>query len=179
MYALTATEAAALTGVDEKLIRKDVEQGVVDALSPPRFAERALVYFSATAAFALHLATSERRRLYRLVCEAVDAREPKLALGAGWTLDVAAIEETLRERQQGFEAWKGGLVVDDKVLGGEPVFPNSRLAVRHVGELLRRGTEPAEVLEDYSYLTPRDLEFARLYTIAYPRVGRPRAQAAP
>lgn len=177
MLALTTNEVAALTGLDEKFVRKDVEQGVVEALTPPRFAEHALVYFFATAAFAFHLATAERRRLYRMVSKAVENREPTLELGPGWTLDIAAICAKLLERQSGFEAWKAGLVEDEGILGGEPIFPKSRLAVRHVGEMLRRGATAAEVLEDYPYLSERDLDYARLYTTAYPRIGRPRAQA--
>jgi uncharacterized protein (DUF433 family) len=64
------------------------------------------------------------------------------------------------------------------ILGGEPVFPGSRLAVRHVGEMLGRGGEPREIWEDYPYLTEEDLAFARLYTLAYPKMGRPRARAS-
>ena len=75
------------------------------------------------------------------------------------------------------EEWKGEVIVSETILGGEPVFPSTRLAVRHVGEMLRRGTERAEILEDYPYLTDQDLDFARLYAIAYPRIGRPRVQA--
>jgi len=179
MLALTTNEVAALTGLDEKAVRKDVEQGVVEVTSPPRFAEQAIVYFFARAVFAFNLAARDRRRLYALISEAVAAGVTQLDLGPGWSLDVASIGADLRERLAAFEAWKAGVVSDENVLGGEPVFPNSRLAVRHVGEMLRRGADRAEVLEDYPYLTERDLDFARLYAIAYPRIGRPRAQAAP
>ncbi|MCK6576113.1 DUF433 domain-containing protein [Myxococcota bacterium] len=58
------------------------------------------------------------------------------------------------------------------------MFPGSRLAVRHIGEMLARGADPAEVREDYPELTERDIEFARLFAVAYPRIGRPRGQAA-
>ena len=64
----------------------------------------------------------------------------------------------------------------DDILGGEPVFVGSRLAVRHVGGMLAQGTDLSEVQEDYPYLTERDIEFARLYVAAYPRMGRPRGQ---
>jgi uncharacterized protein (DUF433 family) len=60
----------------------------------------------------------------------------------------------------GFESWRAKLVVDAHVLGGEPVFPNSRLAVRHVGEMVLRGASRDEVREDYPYLEAIDLEFA-------------------
>jgi uncharacterized protein (DUF433 family) len=44
--------------------------------------------------------------------------------------------------------------------------------------MLARGAPAAEVREDYPDLTDADLDFARLYTAAYPRIGRPRGQAA-
>jgi uncharacterized protein (DUF433 family) len=59
-----------------------------------------------------------------------------------------------------FERWRANLVVDARILGGEPVFPKSRLAVRHVGETLLRGAAPDEVREDYPYLEALDLDFA-------------------
>lgn len=178
MHALTATEVAALTGLDEKAVRKDVEQGVVATGRPPRFAQDTLVYFYARAAFALHLATEDRKRLFALISAALDRRDPRLELGRGWVLDLAALESDLRARIAAFDAWKGGLVVSEDILGGEPVFAGSRLAVRHVGDMLLRGADPEEIQEDYPYLRAQDLEFARLYATAYPRIGRPRGQAA-
>lgn len=41
------------------------------------------------------------------------------------------------------------------------------------------GTSPKEVREDYPYLDDEDLEFATLYAVAYPRVGRPREASSP
>ena len=73
-----------------------------------------------------------------------------------------------------FESWKTRLVSDEAILGGEPVFPKSRLAVRQVGGMLLRGARREDVLEDYPYLTEQDLEFAPIFTKAYPRMGRPR-----
>jgi uncharacterized protein (DUF433 family) len=177
MIALTTTEAAALTGLDERSVRKDVEHGILDAGSPPRFAEVALVYFRACASFTFHLGAQDRKRLYADIANALETGRVRLDLGPGWTLDVAAVAGELRQRVAAFEAWREALVARDDILGGEPVFPGSRLAVRHVGEMLGRGAEPAEVREDYPYLTEQDIAFARLFAVAYPRIGRPRGQA--
>lgn len=35
-----------------------------------------------------------------------------------------------------------------------------------------------ETREDYPYLKREDIEFAKLYTMAYPKVGRPRTREA-
>src|SRR5262249_45683910 len=73
-----------------------------------------------------------------------------------------------------FEAWKAKLVCSPDILGGEPVFPGSRLAVRHVGGMLLRGASLKEIHEDYPYLSGEDIAFAKLYMEASSRVGRPR-----
>ena len=66
---------------------------------------------------------------------------------------------------------------DDAVLGGEPVFAGTRLAVRHVGGMRLKGEPAARIVEDYPYLTPDDVEFAALFAAANPPVGRPRSAA--
>lgn len=174
MLALTTAEVAAFTGLDEKSIRKDVEQGVVDVGSPPRFAERALVYFHARALFAFGLAADDRRRLFTVVADAIERHVATVELGRGWVLEVDRIAREVLGRVERFERWKALLVRSDDILAGEPAFPNSRLAVRHVGEMLLRGGNVVEIREDYPYLTDEDMEFAPLFATAYPRVGRPR-----
>jgi uncharacterized protein (DUF433 family) len=178
MLALTTPEAAALTGLDERAVRKNVEHGILDAGSPPRFAEVALVYLRACASFAFHLDARDRKRLYTDIADALARGRTRLELGSGWTLDVAAVASDLHSHVTDFEAWRGALVTRGDILGGEPVFPGSRLAVRHIGEMLARGASPDEVREDHPQLTERDVEFARLFAVAYPRIGRPRGQAA-
>ena len=59
-------------------------------------------------------------------------------------------------------------------MGGETVFPGSRLTVRHIGAMLERGESPEIIREDYPYLSEEDLKFAHLYVKAYPNLGRPK-----
>jgi len=44
--------------------------------------------------------------------------------------------------------------------------------------MARRGAVVKEIVEDYPYLEEQDVEFAKLYVTAYPRVGRPRVREA-
>jgi len=174
MQSLTTREVSAFTGLDEKSIRKDVEQGIVEVQSPPRFATASLVYFYARSLFAFQLAPADRKNLHRMISEALAEGRSHLELGTGWTLDVGALEQQVRDRLDAFGTWKDTLVVDPEILGGEPVFPGSRLSVRHVGSMVLRGGDRSEILEDYPCLTEVDLDYASLYTLAYPKVGRPR-----
>jgi uncharacterized protein (DUF433 family) len=59
-----------------------------------------------------------------------------------------------------FDAWKATLVLRADVLGGEVVFPNSRLSVRHIGEMARRGASVDEIVADYPNLSKQDVAFA-------------------
>lgn len=97
-----------------------------------------------------------------------------LDLTAVLSLKLGPLVRDLAELVEGFEDWKTRLVSQEDILGGEPVFAGSRLAVRRVGALAERGESATALLQDYPSLKPADIEFARLYTKAYPRVGRPR-----
>jgi uncharacterized protein (DUF433 family) len=59
------------------------------------------------------------------------------------------------------------------VLGGEAVFKNTRLSVNHIGKMRETGEAIADIIEDYPYLREDDVEFARLYFMSHPTVGRP------
>lgn len=68
---------------------------------------------------------------------------------------------TLDELQ--FNQWKSGLVTDTKIMGGETVFPNSRLTVRRIGLLLQSGESVQAIREDYPYLSDDDFRFSLRY----------------
>jgi uncharacterized protein (DUF433 family) len=85
------------------------------------------------------------------------------------TLSAAEIAVLLGDRLELFEAWRARLVTDDRILGGEPVFPKRRLAVRNIGGQVLKGVQAAELREEYPYLKDNDLEFAKVYTLAYPK----------
>ncbi|MSP17535.1 MAG: DUF433 domain-containing protein [Myxococcales bacterium] len=174
---LTTAEVAAFTGLDERAVRKDVEHGIFGSASPPRFGFAAVVYFRALSLLGLHLGTQDRRRIYQLIADALAAKKSTVEIGTVAEIRLAPLRKEIEERLAQFATWKRKLVTSDEILGGEPVFPKSRLAVRHVGGMLLRGASPEEIREDYPYVTEQDSEFARLYALAYPRVGRPRGEA--
>ena len=95
--------------------------------------------------------------------------------GAGATFGNGDIVIKLRERLSQFEQWKRERVQrDPQILSSEPTFKGTRLSVRHIGSMLLRGAPAEEVTDDYPYLSSEDLEFAKLFTAAYPPRGRPR-----
>jgi uncharacterized protein (DUF433 family) len=171
---LSATEVAALSGLDEGRVRKEVEYGI---LARPSFSFGDLVYFFAVAVLGVQLGVDDRKKLHELIAAAMARRHPPSRLEISPVLEVRLdrVASDAEGKLGRFEAWKKKRVVTDEgVLGGEPTFPQSRLAVRHVGGMLLKGASKDELLEDYPYLKDDDIEFAPVYTRAYPRMGRPR-----
>jgi uncharacterized protein (DUF433 family) len=71
---------------------------------------------------------------------------------------------TLTPRQEiRYQIWKRKLIHDPEIMGGETVFPNSRITVRRIAALVERGERPQVILEDYPNLRDIDLKFAPLY----------------
>ncbi|HEV3188989.1 MAG TPA: DUF433 domain-containing protein [Polyangiaceae bacterium] len=170
---LSATEVAALAGLDEGRVRKDVENGIFPR---PTFMFADLVYFFAVALLGVQLGVDDRRKLHALIAAAMAARRPPPRVEFGPVLEVRLdrVTKDAEEKLARFDAWKKKLVTDERILGGETVFPKSRLAVRHVGEMLLRGAAVDDVREDYPDLKDEDIEFSTIFTRAYPRMGRPR-----
>jgi uncharacterized protein (DUF433 family) len=179
---LSTNEIVALFGVDERRVRKEVEHGVLGGAKPLRFDLASVVYLVVLNQLGFELGVETRRTLFGEVTSALrsPSRRPStIPLGPIADLRLGRVVDEAERQIHRFEAWKSRLVTDDRILGGEPVFPKSRLAVRHVGEMLLRGASPADVFEDYPYLNEKDLDFAMMYTKAYPRMGRPSERQAP
>lgn len=177
---LSTNEVAALVGLDEKRVRKEVEHGLAGTGSPPRFSFTDAVYFGALVALGLHLVVDDRRKLHEIIAQAMKGKKPPARIEVSPVLDLklGRVAHAIGDRLQHFEAWKARLVTSEDILGGEPVFPKSRLAVRNIGEQALKGVPVADLREDYPYLKVRDIEFAKLYTLAYPKMGRPRERQA-
>jgi uncharacterized protein (DUF433 family) len=175
--ALTSNEVVALSGVDELRLRKDMEYGVIAPSSPPRFELDVVVYLSALAKLPFDLGVADRRRLRETIANALSAGEPPalLELGEFVELRLRELVRQVVDRRARFEAWKKRLTTSSTILGGEPAFPGTRLAVRAIGSMVLRGVDREELREDYPQLGDEDLEYARMFVIAYPRRGRPRA----
>jgi uncharacterized protein (DUF433 family) len=181
MTELTTSEVTALFDLDERRVRKDVEYGVFGELdSPPRFDLAEVVYLYTVAGIGFELGVEDRKKLYRMIAGALRGKRPHvLELGAHVVVKLGSTVHDVEARLSDFEKWKKKLVEREDVLGGEPVFPKSRLAVRHIGEMARRGASVEEITSDYPNLSKQDVEFAMRFAAAYPRVGRPRGREAP
>jgi uncharacterized protein (DUF433 family) len=171
----TPSEAAAFVQLPAKRVYKELEYRVITSASyPPRLPFSALIYLRALKEINFTFSVDERIELYRRLVEALEQSLPSLEIAKFFILQLDSIQSELSDLIMRFNAWKQHLVASPDIMGGETVFPGTRLTVRHVGAMLERGESPDVIREDYPYLSSEDIEFASLYVRAYPSVGRPK-----
>lgn len=172
----TPNEAAALIEISPKRIYKEIEYRIICAGTPNhnQLSFGTLVYLRALKEINFDFSVSYRIHFYEALQTAWEQQITSLEFGKFFTLKIGEIGQELQLLIDRFEAWKAKLVNNPNILGGETVFPNSRLSVQRIGGSLERG-ETLEVLrEDYPYLTDEDFAFARIFVKAYPIQGRPK-----
>jgi uncharacterized protein (DUF433 family) len=172
----TPNEAAALIKISPKRIYKEIEYQIIRSGTPNhnQLSFGTLVYLRALKEINFDFSVSYRIHLYKALQTAWEQQNTSLEFGKFFTLKVGEIGQELQTLIDQFEAWKVKLVNNPNILGGETVFPGSRLSVQRIGGSLERG-ETLEVLrEDYPYLTDKDFDFARIFVKAYPTQGRPK-----
>jgi uncharacterized protein (DUF433 family) len=200
-------EAAVLSRLSEEKLRREVERDVIDPTAVVvgsahrlRFGEPEILYFAMLSSLSgtVELSPSTRAKAYRLLtasrprawvklrkdakaCRAwVERlnREWSKGINALFAMNWDALIEEVGARIQLYREGLARIREDDAILGGEPVFDGTRLAVRHIGGMRARGEPAARILADYPDLTVDDIEFARLFAEARPLVGRRKAGAA-
>jgi uncharacterized protein (DUF433 family) len=180
---LSTAEVSALLEVPERRVRKEIEHGLLPSL--PRIDFEAAVYLWVVNSLTdLEPSVEWRRSLLKsirnhLVHSSVSSIPKEMEVVHGvLSLHLRSLVEEVGNRVFSFSRWCVRRVASEpSILGGEPVFRGTRLLVRWVGEGAERHGGAEELLEDYPYLKPEDIEFARRFARAYPRVGRPREPA--
>ncbi|MEZ4863137.1 MAG: DUF433 domain-containing protein [Caldilineaceae bacterium] len=181
----TPAEAAALVGLSEQEVRKEIEYKIIngDAASThagngrsssrhssPRLSFAALVYLYLVRRSPLLLRSKERSSIYQRIVQtmAQDEIPAEIEVVDPFYLRLDVGVALLAEKVSRFLKWKASLSAHPDMMGGAVTFPNSRLTVRHVGGMVEQGVDAQEILEDYPYLDSSDLEFAHLFVRAYP-----------
>lgn len=175
----TPNEAAAFVQLPTKRIYKELEFKVISPDPPTQIPFAALIYLQALKDVNFEFSVENRTLLYKRLVEALEQSLPTLSIGTYFELKLNLIKRELSELITRFTLWKKRLVSEPNIMGGETVFPGSRLTVRHIGAMLERGESPEIICEDYPYLSEEDLKFAHLYVKAYPNLGRPKKHEVP
>lgn len=181
---LSVSEVAALSGVSEKIVRNEIHRGII--CSGKRRAQRkhwrfppdAVAYFMLLGK--MPFPKKDRQAVYELM--ATDKRR-----AGNWrkshtdTLDRDGFlsintKRFLSDSNRKLRLYKQGLRRIEsrpEILGGDEVFKGTRLSVRHIGGLLRKGVTIEDVKIDYPTLTIDDIRFAQLYSAVKRPPGRP------
>jgi len=63
----------------------------------------------------------------------------------------------------GFPDFRDRIIVDEKVMGGQPVIKGTRVPIKLILHLLSQGCTIEDILEDYPFLTREDILAAQAY----------------
>jgi uncharacterized protein (DUF433 family) len=184
--ALTIKEAAVLANVTEKVIRHELSSRVVWPRRKRRrhveLDARAVLYLSLVSSLPVELSKEDRRDLFELITGRRSSkghwrREGSRLILEGRVpvvLSLSGLDRAVEERLKLFARGKRRVVSRPDVLGGEPVFEGTRVSVRHVGELAKKGVPLSTLREDFPRLSDPDIEFARMFVALGRPPGRPR-----
>jgi uncharacterized protein (DUF433 family) len=171
----TPNEAAALVQLPPKRVYKELEYQVITSnRDVPRLRFPALIYLYLLREVNFEFSVQFRASLYQRLVKAWEEKAKILEVAKFLILQLDQISQELSTLIEQFEQWKSQLVTDPNILGGETVFPQSRLSVRRIGNILKRGETPENIREDYPFLSELDLKFAQFFVNAYPLQGRPK-----
>ncbi|MBZ4375369.1 DUF433 domain-containing protein [Corallococcus sp. AS-1-6] len=188
---LSVEELAALAEVPSRRVWQELEEGILPGRAKGRtrhsFGPRDVFYLRLVRHLerALTLNQSARRELHEAISRVHDDRKSHPSswrkTDTGW--EFTSVQASFDARQPFAESVKkvrlfihGKRRIESRpdILGGEPVFKGTRIAVRHVGDLLLKGVPRAEVREDFPRLDDEDLTFAALFAQLPRPPGRPR-----
>ena len=171
----TPNEAAAFAYLPPKRVYKEIEYKIIQPISnKPRLSFAALIYLRALKEINFEFSVQYRTFLYQSLVKAIEENAVTVEFAKFFILQLNSISQELSELISQFNEWKSHLVNDPNIMGGQTVFPNSRLSVYHLGKIIARGESLEVIREDYPYLSELDLKFAPLYVKAYPVMGRPK-----
>ena len=171
----TPNEAAAFAYLPPKRVYKEIEYKIIQPVSnAPCLSFAALIYLRALKEIDFEFSVKSRTVLYQRLVKAIEEQATTLEFAKFFVLQLNTINKELLDLILQFNHWKSNLVNNPNIMGGQTVFPNSRLSVQHIGKIIERGESFEVIKEDYPYLSDLDFKFSPLYVKAYPVMGRPK-----
>jgi uncharacterized protein (DUF433 family) len=174
--ALSANEAASVTGVPLKQVHRIVDAGLLEGAIERRAGARVILGRGLVGLKLAHdtadLLTPEGRR--RLVKRLLQRPGAKTIKENAVTVDVHAMEAAVRRGLSKLEKAKKMVAIDKDIMAGTPCFKGTRIPVHDIAAMIANGDQKAAILNAYPRLTAAQIDLAVLYAEAYPRRGRPR-----
>lgn len=176
--ALSANEAACVTGVPLKQVHRIIDAGLLGDSVKSRKGARVILKHALVGLKLAHetteLLTLEGRR--RLVRHVLDDPEARTIREDAVSVDVRPMKNDVKRGITSLEKARKMIVSDKDILDGAPCVKGTRIAVHDIAEMLANGDQAAAILAAYPTLTERQVTAAAIYAEAYPRRGRPRRQ---
>lgn len=178
--ALSANEAACVTGVPLKQVHRIIDAGLLGDSVKSRKGTRLILKHALVGLKLAHetseLLTLEGRR--RLVRHVLDDPEARTVREDAVSIDLRSMKSDVKRGVTSLEKARKMIVSDKDILDGAPCFKGTRIAVHDIAEMLANGDQDAAILAAYPTLTERHVTAAAIYAEAHPRRGRPRQQPA-
>ncbi len=187
----SVSEAAAIAEVSAETIRTALEKKSVSPSSKQKtgkavryqFSVGDVLYMKVLVEFPFALSKEDKQSLAKILSRgnrtaARWSREgANLVYRSGDVLVSVECKVFRQKVARNLAAFRWGrrrIVSSPDVLGGEPVFRGTRIPVRHVASLFRKGVSEKEIAEDFPALSSRDLAYAHLFSRLGEKPGRPR-----
>lgn len=171
---LTLNEAGYVVGQSSAAINRAVDRGVIKAKLQRRGKSRLrkvgpaeLRYLAIASIVEKGLTPAARRRVYEAV-RRLPADAHRVDLGV-MEFKLTDIDQRIADRLHRLEQVKA---LVDEAVDGNPMLRGMNVPV-HTVAALARGQTVSEIMEDYSDLTPAQVDAAVEYAKVYPKPGRP------
>jgi uncharacterized protein (DUF433 family) len=175
--ALSANEAASVTGVPLKQVHRIVDAGLLEGAVEIRAGMRVIVGARGLAGLKLAYQTADLltpKGRGRLVKQLLERPQASKVQESALTVDVRPIESAIRQGLNALERARKMVTIDGDIFNGTPCFKGTRIPVHDIAAMIANGDDKTAVLKAYPQLTPDQIDLALLYAEAYPRRGRPR-----
>jgi len=169
---LSAHEAACVTGMPLKQVRRIIDAGLLsEFVKKPNGTHTRMISKHALVGLKLAYETNEiltlkgRRRLVRRVLEDPDAttvREESISV------DVSSMKEDVDRGIASLERAKKIVVSDKEILGGMPCFKGTRIAVHYIAAMRESGDQVDSIFKAYPTLNKEQVIAAEYFAKAYP-----------
>jgi len=172
---LTVKEAAFVTGLGERVVNHEIDARIIPSQmsgGDRRIRGVDVLYLSAIRNVRGALGRPFRRRLRNAIAHAA-AENAREATVEHFHVLLQDLEAGLLGAFRELQAARNDHI-DSKadVLCGEPVIKGTRIAARHVADLVKSGASTAEIREDFD-LTDDQIRSAVVFDQVTPKRGRP------
>lgn len=187
---MSIAETAAITGVSAREINRLIDDGLMPGSTFKKVGKSRFVKAFAApmvrfgAGDGVMLSKKTRLEAMKTMASYTKSNWRSLVVDPDRALDLrfesgavtVALGETVASAMTGLCKLAGAnrrIAIDPEVRGGMPVVRGTRVGVYEVAAALEADGMEA-VLEDFPTLTREDVEAAKIYARAHPRMGRPR-----